>query len=184
MSEKKKPSKRARRNARVHGFQYLRKNNPDLFIGHLYGYELMGAALRKTAEDGKSTYYQVAYTLKSKNDSFELMVALGNLGLRLEHEDHEFAFKVNTTKPGQIIPDRMARIFLAHLEMDLAAGKRLPNIIEKNYCQGKGRNNYVAPTTRETVDVLEDLVRKYKLEEQYKVRRALHQHTTVSKNKK
>lgn len=168
----------------MHGFQYLRKNNPDLFIGHLYGYELMGAALRKTEEDGKSTYYQVAYTLKSKTDSFELSVALGNLGLRLEHEDHEFAFKVNTVKPGQIIPDRMSRIIGAHLEMDLAAGKRFPSIVEKNYYKGWGGNNYVAPTTKETVNILEDLIRKYKLEEQYKVRRALHRHTTVSKNKK
>lgn len=151
-----------------------------MFIGHLYGYELLAAALRKTEEDGKTTYYRVVYTLKAIHDTFQLSVALGNLGLRLESEEHEYSFKVSTDGVnGQIIPDRMARVISAHLHMDLATGKKFPTVVERNYYDDLGEDNYIASVLLEELFLMEPMTHKYPFSHKYKIRRALYSNKRV-----
>ena len=130
-------------------------------------------------DDGVTTYYQVAYTFKALTDTFHLNVALGNLGLRLESGDHVYSFRVNTTENGTIIPKRMARVIEAHLEMDLAAGKKFPPVMEKHFNKRWRCYNYVVPTTVAELDELNAVVSKYAHAEQYKVRKSLHLHKTA-----
>ena len=153
---------------------YLEKNKPELFVGYLYGFDLMAAALRKTAEDGRTGYYQVAYTLRAPVDSFNFNVALGNLGLRLETGDHEYAFRVHLPENGVIVPKRMARVIEAHFEMDLAAGKRRPAMMMQHFKHRWRCHNYVVATSLEELQELDAVVRKYPHAVQYKVRRSLH----------
>lgn len=133
-----------------------------MMVGRLYGCEVVAAALRFTGPDGKSNEYRVAYTFKSPKDTFELNVALGNLGIRLQAEHDNYVFKFVVAPPGQVKPRRLLKMLEARIQMDLAVGnKAYPQLMEDRHLKGDTTGNYGAVTTLEQMRVVEDYLRSH-----------------------
>ena len=125
------------------GIEYARKNRQDIHYfegsaGATYG--LCVSAIRKTAEDGKASYYQVGYTFKKPSDGYSRRVGRGISAYRVtDGVTHPYQFRIGLKSEGSINPDRLRAVIQAHIAMDvLSARIEIPAAIGRDLVRGSG----------------------------------------------
>lgn len=152
---KRKAEQKSKKEKLKNGRQYVVKNDVLLFCGAVGDYALSAGALLETktpAKDGESAEiaYKVSYSICSPKDRPSLRTAKGYIGWRLsESKAHPYTFTIGLTKPGALIPERLAQLIRLHIEFDIVS-KRVGMPAKLHRQSLNGCNCFLTPYQRST----------------------------------
>lgn len=167
---------RLSRQARDEGIRYLEKNDAQLFMGSMFGYEFLAAALRFSGTDEAGPHYRMVYTIKSKRDQFNYRYALGILGMRMCNTKAGRYFQLKIQSPGNVKPEYLSTIMWGGIESHALNGdSRVPPGLRYRIVKGNIPEGYITPVTLPQIKFVEEYVMpSYAKKEHAIIRRALY----------